>query len=66
MIARKVFIIWFPLPIQDFTDLCCIANISIIFFDHTLHGYYLHGKTPSGIAEGDLNHLSAVLTKESK
>lgn len=66
MIARKLLIIWFPLPIQDFQDLCCLANVSMIFFDHNLHGYYLHGKTPAGVAEGDLQWLAQVLEKEGK
>jgi meckelin len=49
MLGRSLLIIWWPLEIQDFIDLCTVANTSIIFFDETCHGYYLHGKTPSGV-----------------
>lgn len=38
----------FPLPCEDFVDLCCIANTSIFIFDMDLHGYYIHGESPSG------------------
>jgi len=43
---------WNPYKIQDFVDLCCVANISILVFDESLHGYYIHGESPSGHAEG--------------
>jgi len=48
-VIRKLLIIWWPLCIQDFGDLCTIANISIIIFDELCHGYYLHGKSPAGV-----------------
>lgn len=40
---KKVFEIWFPMKIKEFTDLCTVANISLFILDHDLHGYYLHG-----------------------
>jgi len=46
-----------PLKIEEFTDLCSIANISIFSLDQEIHGYYIHGKTPSGYSEGNMVHI---------
>ncbi len=56
---------WFPLPEEDFVDLCCISNISIFIFDETLHGYYIHGRNPIGKSEGSLEYIESVFEKES-
>jgi len=63
---RKLIILRFPTPVQEFTDLCSIANISIIVFDKQFHGYYLHGMAPSGQAEGSIGELKRSLELESK
>lgn len=55
-----------PSSIQEFTDLCTIANISIFFFDKQFHGYYLHGMAPSGQSEGSISELKRYLDLESK
>ncbi|KAL4427484.1 hypothetical protein ABPG74_015187 [Tetrahymena malaccensis] len=65
IIVKKLFIIWNPTPIQDFTDLCTIANISIFIMDEQLHGYYVHGKAPSGISEGNTQWLKEAIEKEA-
>ena len=36
---------------QEFIDLCSLANISIYILDDNVHGYYIHGVSSSGIAE---------------
>jgi meckelin len=56
-----MFTIWFPTPIQDFADLCSVANISIFILDSELHGFYLHGRSPSGVAEGNARWLQEQL-----
>jgi len=63
---RKLIVLRFPTPVQEFTDLCSIANISIIVFDKQFHGYYLHGMAPSGQAEGSIGELKRSLELESK
>lgn len=45
---RQALRIWWPLPIENFIDLCSVSNISIIIFDEALHGYYIHGMNPLG------------------
>jgi len=34
-----------PLILQ-FTDLCSVANISVLVMTDQIHGYYIHGKAP--------------------
>lgn len=63
---KRIFIIWNPTPIQDFTDLCTVANVSIFMLDEQLHGYYLHGKAPSGVAEGNTDWLKEAIEKEAQ
>lgn len=64
--GRRLFKVWFPLPVEDFVDLCCISNISVFIFDETLHGYYIHGRNPIGKSEGSLEHIESVFEKESE
>lgn len=42
---------WFPLPYEEFTDLCSISNISVLMFDSEYKGYYIHGRSPYGQSE---------------
>jgi len=58
--------IWIPTSVQDFVDLCSISNVSIFILDETLHGYYIHGKTPGGTAEVNAEELELALEAESK
>lgn len=37
-----------PFKTEEFTDLCSICNISVLMFDDSFGGYYIHGKSPSG------------------
>jgi meckelin len=54
---RQALRIWWPLPIENFIDLCSVSNISIIIFDEALHGYYIHGMNPLGQSEGTLSYI---------
>lgn len=38
----------FPMKHTEFTDLCSITNISVLMFDESYHGYYIHGRSPYG------------------
>lgn len=40
-----------PLPTVEFVDLCTVCNISVLMFNESFHGYYLHGKSPYGMSE---------------
>lgn len=58
--------IWTPNAVQNFVDLCSVANVSLFILDETLHGYYIHGKAPGGTAEIDAEQLERALEDESK
>jgi meckelin len=47
-VIRYVLKFKYPLKCEQFVDLCSICNISLLMFDHSFHGYYIHGKSPYG------------------
>lgn len=47
-ILRYAIKLWNPLPVEEFTDLCAISNISVLMFDSDFRGYYIHGRSPYG------------------
>ena len=64
-IIRYSIKLWFPLPIEEFTDLCAICNISVLMFDNEFKGYYIHGRSPYGQAEVSSSDLIKSLEYES-
>ena len=38
----------FPLRHDEFVDLCSICNMSVLMFDESFHGFYIHGRSPYG------------------
>jgi len=65
-IVQRVASIRFGSSLNDFMDVCSIANISVLFLDEPFHGFYIHGKAPS--SRGDWGHtdLARVLSEEGK
>lgn len=63
---RIMFNIWVPLPAHNFVDLCSVSNLSVILFDQILHGYYIHGQSPGGMADTDSAELKSILENEGK
>lgn len=57
-------LITFP-KIIKFVDLCVISNISILILNDTFHGYYIHGKNPSGKSDVSLDAISEMLEEEN-
>lgn len=41
----------------DFIDLLTNANLSIFILDTSLHGYYIHGQSPSGKSDTNIDEL---------
>lgn len=62
--GRWVASYFFPLPTQEFVDFLSVTNISVVIFDGLFHGYYIHGKSPSGRADGDKEDIQNALIKE--
>lgn len=38
----------FPLRHVEFVDLCSITNMSVLMFNESFQGYYIHGRSPYG------------------
>jgi meckelin len=53
-----------PLKKDDFIDLCCVANTSVFILDQSLHGYYIHGQSPAGKSDTNLDELLRFLDEE--
>jgi hypothetical protein len=64
-VLRHLVKIWFPLPFEEFTDLCAICNTSVLMFDSDFKGYYIHGRSPYGQAEVSSSDLIKSLEYES-
>ena len=62
----RLFQMWIPLKKTEFLDLCSVANISIFILDEMLHGYYIHGQSPFGKADSNLDELLRFLEEEGK
>tara|TARA_B110000285_G_C15124521_1_gene619297 strand:+ start:1993 stop:2163 length:171 start_codon:yes stop_codon:yes gene_type:complete len=47
--------------INQFVDLCTLANVSLILLEEHLYGYYLHAKAPWGASDIPLDWLQSEL-----
>ena len=56
---------WVPLRHEEFVDLCSITNMSVLMFDESFHGYYIHGRSPYGQAEISTEKLKKALEFEA-
>ena len=56
---------WYPLRTEDFVDICSICNMSVLMFDESFKGYYIHGRSPYGQAEISSEQLRLALEFES-
>lgn len=64
MLTNYAFQLCIPLNQQDFIDLCCVSNISVFILDDSMHGYYIHGISPGGKADLNLDELLMALEEE--
>lgn len=51
-------------PIQQFIDVCSIANVSVFLFSHRCYGYYVHGRSPHGFADTDVCSMMMQFKRE--
>ena len=65
-VLSRIFQIWLPMKKTEFLDLCCVANISVLILQDSLRGYYIHGQSPIGTADTNLNQLIQFLEEEGK
>ncbi|KAK7082574.1 Meckelin [Halocaridina rubra] len=52
--------------LQQFIDLCSIANISIFILEHKMYGYYIHGRSVHGYADVDMHSFYEQLKREEE
>ncbi|XP_043284652.1 meckelin [Venturia canescens] len=50
--------------LQEFVDLCSMANVSVFMLSHDYYGYYIHGRSVHGFADTDLLTLIKDLERE--
>ena len=51
--------------LNQFVDLCTIANISLVLIMKPVYGYYLHAKSPWRCADIPLDWLQEMLDSEA-
>lgn len=67
LIVRKVLeLVFLPHPKTEFMDLLSVANLSVFILDTSLHGYYIHGQSPSGRADINVDELLKSLEEEGQ
>jgi hypothetical protein len=64
LVYSWLFQLCIPLKKQEFVDLLAVANISVFILDQSLHGYYIHGQSPAGKADCNLDELLTFLEEE--
>ncbi|MPC34408.1 meckelin-like [Portunus trituberculatus] len=52
--------------LQQFIDLCSIANISIFILEHKMYGYYIHGRSAHGFADVDMQSIYEQMKREEE
>ena len=65
-IVVRLVQLWIPLKKTEFLDLCSVSNVSVFILDQSLHGYYIHGQSPLGRSDTNLDELLRFLEEEGK
>ncbi|XP_067936702.1 meckelin-like [Watersipora subatra] len=52
--------------VRQFVDLCSMANISVFIMENGLFGYYIHGRSPHGIADTGMKEMFRQLKRETE
>ena len=55
----------YPLATETFIDLCSICNISLLMFDESFQGFYIHGRSPYGQSEVSSEEIRKALESEA-
>ena len=64
-----LILIWekfFSDKLRSFADLCSVANVSVFILSQNNFGYYIHGHSPTGQSDVDLEGIVNILTSESE
>ncbi|KAF6023262.1 TMEM67 [Bugula neritina] len=52
--------------VRQFVDLCSMANISVFIMENGQFGYYIHGRSPHGIADTGMKEMFRQLKRETE
>ncbi|PSN51036.1 hypothetical protein C0J52_15421 [Blattella germanica] len=52
--------------IQEFEDICSVANISVFILELENFGYYIHGRSAHGFADTDMQTMLSQLQREEE
>lgn len=50
--------------IQQFVDICSIANVSVFMLLYESYGFYIHGRSPHGFSDTDMCSMMLQLRRE--
>ena len=53
-------------PMQQFIDVCSIANISVFILSNESYGYYVHGRSPHGFSDTDMCSMIIQFRREEE
>jgi Meckelin (Transmembrane protein 67) len=65
LVIRKSLQIFRGSDLLNFVDVCSLSNISVIILDSPGHGWYLHGRAPSGKGDWSALELASKLKEEA-
>lgn len=55
---------YFKNSIQQFVDICSIANVSVFMWLFESYGFYIHGRSPHGFSDTDMCTMMLQLRRE--
>lgn len=55
---------FFENAIQQFVDVCSIANVSVFILFHKSYGFYVHGRSPHGFSDTDMCSMIIQFKRE--
>ena len=64
VVWQRLVAIWGGDDLRNFVDMCSLANISILIMDEPRHGWYVHGRAPSGKGDWSASELVQKLHEE--
>ncbi|CAF1576458.1 unnamed protein product, partial [Adineta ricciae] len=68
LIQYLVYILFYQRRVEDkiinFIDLCSVSNISVFILMDNLYGYYIHGRSPHGLADVNMKDMMLNLNRE--
>ena len=63
-----IYILFYSRCIDDkigkFIDFCSVSNISVFILTHAQYGYYIHGRSPHGFADKNMQNMIQSLMRE--